>query len=246
MLRLRALDGVDADPSPAWRGSAVHAVFEEWMKEDGCDPQKLRARAERMLAETAAHPVLRALWSPRLLEAIDWAAETMKANLAEGRRPIAAERDGSAELGGIELYGKVDRIDRLPDGSLAIVDYKTGQPPSRAQVEAGFAMQLGLLGLIAERGGFGDLEGVPAAFEYWSLASHKGALGHVQSPVGPKRLSPEEFKARSAQILRDAAERWLIGDDPFTAKLHPEYSPYADYDQLMRLDEWYGRAEGAE
>ena len=25
------------------------------------------------------------------------------------------------------------------------------------------------------------------------------------------------------------------------AKLHPEYAPYAEYDQLMRRDEWYGR-----
>ena len=27
-----------------------------------------------------------------------------------------------------------------------------------------------------------------------------------------------------------------------TAKLHPEYAPYADFDQLMRLEEWYGRS----
>ena len=28
---------------------------------------------------------------------------------------------------------------------------------------------------------------------------------------------------------------------PFTAKLNPAYAPYGDYDQLMRLEEWYGR-----
>jgi ATP-dependent helicase/nuclease subunit B len=38
-----------------------------------------------------------------------------------------------------------------------------------------------------------------------------------------------------------AAEAWLTGEAPFTAKLHPEYAPYGEYDQLMRLDEWYGR-----
>ena len=37
------------------------------------------------------------------------------------------------------------------------------------------------------------------------------------------------------------AAKWLTGAEPFTAKLHPEYAPYGDYDQLMRLDEWYGR-----
>ena len=34
---------------------------------------------------------------------------------------------------------------------------------------------------------------------------------------------------------------WLTGDEPFTAKLNPAYAPYGDYDQLMRLEEWYGR-----
>ena len=38
-----------------------------------------------------------------------------------------------------------------------------------------------------------------------------------------------------------AARRWLTGEEPFTAKLHPAYAPYGDYDQLMRLEEWYGR-----
>mgnify|MGYP006142135021 CR=1 FL=1 len=42
-----------------------------------------------------------------------------------------------------------------------------------------------------------------------------------------------------------AAGQWLTGSEPFTAKLHPEYAPYGDYDQLMRLDEWYGRGDGA-
>ena len=38
-----------------------------------------------------------------------------------------------------------------------------------------------------------------------------------------------------------AAEKWLTGSEPFTAKLNPAYAPYGDYDQLMRLEEWYGR-----
>ncbi len=43
MLALMALDPVDADPTAAWRGSAVHDVLEAWMKEDDCDPARLRA-----------------------------------------------------------------------------------------------------------------------------------------------------------------------------------------------------------
>ncbi|ABQ69036.1 Double-strand break repair protein AddB [Rhizorhabdus wittichii RW1] len=245
MLRLRPLDAVDADPTPAWRGTAVHAVFEAWMKQDDCDPDRLLPRAEAMLRDMAAHPVMQALWEPRLIEALRWVADRMREERAQGRRPIAAELDGRVEVAGITLTGKVDRIDRLADGTLAIVDYKTGKPPSAAQVEAGYAMQLGLLGLIADRGGFDGIEGTPLAFEYWSLAKDRDAFGQVRSPVGGKsHVAPQDFVAHAAAILASAVERWLTGTEPFTAKLAPEYSPYADYDQLMRLDEWYGRGGG--
>ena len=251
MLRLRPWEQVDADPTAAWRGSAVHRVFERWIREDACAPAALRPRAEAMLAEVAAHPVVRTLWAPRLIEAIEWVAATMAEDLAAGRRPLAAEIKGEAAIAGIRLEGTADRIDRLPDGRLAIVDYKSGQPPSKRAVAEGYAMQLGLLGLIAERGGFGEIgAGEVAAWEYWSLARGRdGALGYRDTPVdtsGKGRGVPaEEFTTRAARMLTHAVETWLTGDAPFTAKLHPEHAPCADYDQLMRLDEWYGRGAAA-
>jgi ATP-dependent helicase/nuclease subunit B len=250
MLRLRAWDGVDADPSAAWRGSAVHAVFEAWIKHDDCDPAKLRPRAEALLKETAAHPVLRALWTPRLIEAIEWVAAEVQADLEKGRRPILAERKGQIDIAEVSLEGTVDRVDRLADGSLAIVDWKTGKPPSKRAVAEGYSMQLGLLGLIAERGGFEGLTGKPTAFEYWSLASKDGKLGYRTTPVDVKGkgdgINPSDFTTRAARVLTDAVHAYLTGNAAFTAKLHPEYAPYADYDQLMRLDEWYGRSGEAE
>jgi ATP-dependent helicase/nuclease subunit B len=242
MLALPALDEVDADPGAAWRGSAVHKVLEAWMKEDDCDPARLRPRAEAFLRDVSAHPLMRALWQPRLLEAIDWIAEEVAKNREAGRRPLRAEAWGETEVAGVTLHGMADRIDRLADGSLAIVDYKTGTPPGPKAVGEGYSMQLGLLGLIAERDGFDGIEGVPAAFEYWSLARKAGKLGYVASPVGGRSdIDPVDFTTVAARHFIAAAEAWLTGGAPFTAKLHPEFAPYGEYDQLMRLDEWYGR-----
>jgi ATP-dependent helicase/nuclease subunit B len=242
MLRFSALDQIDADPSAAWRGTAVHKVLEDWMREDDCDPAKLRRRAENLLNESSVHPLMRALWQPRLLEAIDWIAEKVAENRAEGRLPLTAETKGRVEIGGISLEGTADRIDRLGDGRLAIVDYKTGKAPSTKAVREGYAMQLGLLGLIAERGGFEDVDGIVACFEYWSLAKDRGKLGYVMSPVGGRNgIGPAEFTKLAEENFIAAARKWLTGEEPFTAKLHSEHAPYGDYDHLMRLDEWYGR-----
>ncbi len=242
MLQLSALDVIDADPSPAWRGTAVHEVLEKWMKEDECDPTKLRPRAEALLQANSAHPLMRALWQPRLLEAIDWIAGEVARNKEAGRRPLKAEVTGRIDIAGVSLKGTADRIDVEGDGSIVIVDYKTGMPPRAKAVAEGYAMQLGLLGLIAERGGFDGVEGVAACFEYWSLARKNGKLGHVSSPVGGRNgLEAHEFTTMAARNFIAAANEWLTGEAPFTAKLHPEHAPYGDYDQLMRLDEWYGR-----
>jgi ATP-dependent helicase/nuclease subunit B len=239
ILKLRQIDPVDADHTAAWKGSAVHEVFERWLIEDQCDPDKLRARAEALLAGETIHPMLRALWAPRLLEAIDWMAELERANRAEGRRPLAAEATGQAVLAGIAVEGRADRIDRLADGGTAIVDYKTGKPPTRKAIEAGFALQLGLLGLIARGGGFDDAPGEPEVFEYWSLIRDRDGFGKCVR--ADKDMGSEEFLAHAFRNFAEAAEKWLVGSEPFTAKLNPAYAPYGDYDQLMRLEEWYGR-----
>lgn len=245
MLRLSPLDPVDADPSAAWRGTAVHAVLEQWYRLDACDPAQLRPRALQMLADERTHPMMRALWQPRLMEAIDWIAEEMAARAGEGRRVVDVERWGTVPFAGVELGGRFDRLDRLADGSLAIVDYKTGKPPSLAAVREGFSMQLGLLAIIAERGGFEGIAGTARCFEYWSLSRNRaGGFGYVESPVDPKRRDPipaDEFVAKAERHFTEAAGKWLTGDAPFTAKLVPDYAPYAEYDQLMRRDEWYGR-----
>ena len=197
-----------------------------------------------MLADERTHPMMRALWQPRLMEAIDWIAQEITAQSADGRRVLGVEQEGQIQFAGVTLRGKFDRIDRLPDGTLAVVDYKTGQPPTPKAVRAGYSLQLGLLGLIAEEGGFEGIKGEARGFEYWSLARKNGSFGYVDSPVSPRKRDPipaDEFVAIAGGNFHEAVKDWLTGGRAFTAKLVPEYAPYAEYDQLMRRDEWYGR-----
>jgi len=239
ILKLRSLDPLEDDHTARWKGTAVHEVFEKWLLEDDCDPTRLRGRAEQLLAGEAIHPMLRALWAPRLLEAIDWIADLERSNRAKGRKPLAAEVSGEAPLAGVLVHGRADRVDMLAEGGIAIIDYKTGAPPKQKAVDAGFALQLGLLGLIARAGGFDNVRGEPEAFEYWSLTRVNGRFGKLMCP--DDRMGADAFLENSYAAFAAAAQKWLTGTEPFTAKLNPAYAPYGDYDQLMRLEEWYGR-----
>ena len=239
VLRVRRIDPVDADHSAAWKGTAVHKVLEEWLSQDDCDPDKLMGRARALLVSETIHPMLRALWQPRLMEAIRWIEEQESTNQSLGRRPIAPEKKGEANIAGVLLHGKADRIDRFEVGGIAIVDYKTGKAPSQTAVDEGFSLQLGLLGLIAEAGGFEGISGRSRAHEYWSLSKYRNEFGRCVRP--DKKMGPDAFLDHARRNFTAVARDYLTGDRAFEAKLHPAYAPYGDYDQLMRLEEWYGR-----
>lgn len=249
ILRLARLDPVDADAGPAWRGTAVHEILQHWA-ESARDPADLEVRARAMFDRPEIHPLLKALWQPRLVEAVRWIAAEVLADQAAGRTIVAVEAEGRADIAGVTLTGKADRIDRMSDGTLGIVDYKTGKPPSARQVRAGYALQLGLLGLIAEQGGFPGTAAseVAGCFEYWSLAKKNDAFGYRDSPVDPMgkrdKIITADFTSWVHARFEQVAGAYLTGDSPFAAQVNPEVANYGDYDQLMRLEEWYGRDDG--
>jgi ATP-dependent helicase/nuclease subunit B len=246
ILGLKVLDPVDAEPSYAWRGTLVHDVLQDWFAEDKCDPDCLLERAENLLSNEALDPTMRALWQPRMAAGLRWIAhETARLQEEEGRELLVAEVSGHTDLLGIKIKGRADRIDRLDDGSLAIIDYKTGSAPKPPQATAGFAMQLGLVGLMAERGAIEGVSGQAGRFEYWSLAKAKGEFGHISQPTSKKatdnHIEAADFVGFIKRQAEDALTKWILGSEPFSAKLKPEYANYEDYNQLMRLQEWDGR-----
>ncbi|MDM8012083.1 MAG: double-strand break repair protein AddB [Parasphingorhabdus sp.] len=247
IMGFASLDRIDEDPSAAWRGTIIHDILDQWARQDDYAPGALRERAQAFLQDPGLHPLMRGLWAPRLLEGLDWIAQTVAENRKAGREPLASEIYGKTEIAGVELSGIADRIDRMPDGGLAVVDYKAGGAPSNRAVIEGYNLQLGLLAAIAELGGFKDIAGEAVAFEYWSLAKKSGtdSFGHVRSPTKGRAdniIAADAMVDHAVARLNDAADLYLKGSEPMTAKLHPEYARYADYDQLMRLEEWYGRS----
>ncbi|MEL7319515.1 MAG: double-strand break repair protein AddB [Pseudomonadota bacterium] len=254
ILGLRSLDPLAADPfsDPALRGTLVHAILDQWHKARATDPDlPLVAFAERALKQTNPHPLLWGLWRPRIMAALTRFEDWIDMMAEDGRTVALTESWGAMDYLGVRVFGQADRIDRLPDGTLAIVDYKTGAAPTKAQVEAGYRLQLGVLGLIARDGSFKPgkdasdalaMRGEASVFEFWSLAKNGDHFGKIVSPVrgekertGPK---PERFLPLHDEKLTEAITRFIKGSEPFTARENPNYPGYTEYDQLMRLEEW--------
>ena len=56
-------------------------------------------------------------------------------HIGEFKRPFYVEYNFDLKIEGVAVTGKVDRIDQLDDGSLAVIDYKTGKPIPQERVQ---------------------------------------------------------------------------------------------------------------
>jgi ATP-dependent helicase/nuclease subunit B len=108
----------------------------------------LRRIGEKHFAPLMEKPEARALWWPRFQRITRWFAEWEAARRgdiaaidAEIRGEIKIPLDNARIF---TLSARADRIERRGDGHYAILDYKTGQPPTGKQVRMGLSPQLTL------------------------------------------------------------------------------------------------------
>ena len=64
----------------------------------------------------------------------------------EDGEPVWFERGFQFRMGPHMLRGRVDRVDRLPDGGYELIDYKTGRPKTAAQLREDVQLSLYAVG----------------------------------------------------------------------------------------------------
>jgi ATP-dependent helicase/nuclease subunit B len=245
ILKLRALDPIDADPGAADRGKIIHDALDRFIAGHrdnlpGDAMGALIAAGRAAFGTTLAHPSVAAFWWPRFERVAGWFLDFERARRAAGTRPIATEVRGETEIRGAGrpflLTANADRIDRLADGALAIIDYKTGQPPKPGRVASGLAPQLPLEAVIAARGGFAGVPpGTTAELSYLRL-SGGNPPGELLPALG--KASPDDAIAEALAGLTRLIALFDDPETPYRAGLRPEFAALGDYDHLARLDEW--------
>jgi ATP-dependent helicase/nuclease subunit B len=240
---LNELDPLSSGPDAKWFGIARPQI-PAGLAERGAD---LRSAFDAELVAFAPIPALDSLARAFLATAHRAvAALGGGARLGVTRRALAGRQRGQRDAGRRwhHAHGTADRVDQAADGTLAIVDYKTGAAPSAKSTGEGLNSQLGLLGLLAEDAGLGDLAPEPVgAFEYWELKRDrkKAVDGAVKAIKGqkPKPSTAAAVVERAREALAELSALYLLGQQAFVPG--DTGKRYADFDQLMRRDEWFGR-----
>ena len=257
IMRLKALKPLDEATDASDYGSLVHDGLHRFLRAFGAAwPANAAAELRRAMAQALGEAGLRqaliAWWSPRLERIADWVAAT-EAERRAIRAPvaIATEASGAVELlrpgGRFRLTGRADRIERYGDGTLAILDYKTGSPPSQKDVEAGLAPQLLLEAAMAADGGFGEtLRGTTEALVYWCLS---GGLdpGEAMSLYKKNPTDIQNAVLEAKDRLGELIDAFDQPDRAYLSRPHPGLAPrFSDYEQLARVAEWSAAGDGDE
>jgi ATP-dependent helicase/nuclease subunit B len=243
ILNLRVLDPIDDRPNAATKGNLLHEALEAFLKEDGPmygpdGHQRLLAVGRRVFEPVLSQPTVYAFWWPRFERIAAWFIKHEEARRSSHRVVLIEDwAEHTFTSGGISftLVAKADRIDQYVEtGALSIIDYKTGNIPTSKQVDAGYAPQLPLEGLLAQNGAF---KGVPPAavndLSFWKLSGGNPVF-EVKQPI----------KDIEAAIM--AAENGLLrlvrtfADDktPYLSNPRPSIAGYGEYDHLARVKEW--------
>jgi probable DNA repair protein len=141
-LNAQALERPESGLGPAERGQLLHLLMARLWRELR-DHETLvgieASRLSQLVEEAAAHAVAK-VQSDRPGRLEDRFAELERERLAKiahgwlqierGRPPfevILREEKMTLAAGALELKGRIDRLDRLEGGGLAVIDYKSGQ-----------------------------------------------------------------------------------------------------------------------
>lgn len=247
VLNLRPLDRLGEDPDARERGTIIHAIFARFVFEqhDPADPgalERLMVTAAEEFAGLEAIGERRDIWLRRFATAAEQFLEFERDRAAFVRKRHA-EVAGRWDLRLREPFaitGQADRVDLLEDGTLEILDFKTGSPPSAAAMKAFEAPQLPIEAMMALNAGLKD---IPQA--------DTSALTYIKIGLGPDAFKPSAFATGDGMSVMEAAEEvfrrvqghidyFLFHQTALPARLLPlKTQRFAGaYDHLARVAEW--------
>ncbi|GAB5456760.1 MAG: double-strand break repair protein AddB [Henriciella sp.] len=249
VLRLRPLDPLNLPADVRARGTAVHKALERFELEDF--PEQADALLGVLEEELRRGGVadadiisLRDVRRQVCAEYIDWRSE--QAHAIQGRPYTELRGEIEIAIAGepFKLKGTADRIEARETGGVAILDFKTGRPPSEKQVRAGLSPQMPLQGLIARNGGYKEL----GKAEVEALTYIRFGTGFDVQNIGDAAARGKIEAKSMAEVIADAELGLLRVLTSFADPAHPYLSAprperviyESAYTRLARRSEWTG------
>ena len=256
ILKLKPLEPIGAEAGARESGILLHDVLSRFVIDHpsgalvpGAEAE-ITASAEAAFSELMRNAAFRAFTWPRhafaMKQFIAW-----ENSRRDDIKDIDTEQHGRLSLtladdSTFTLTGVADRIEHHKDGSLIVVDYKSGRVPSPKEIKAGFSPQLTLEAAMIARGAFekvGKKEATGALY-----VKIGGAKGLEEKEVkGEKGQSFDELVQDQFEELHKLLSQFREEATPYVPRPYPQFTnAYGAYDHLARVREWSAGGEGGE
>lgn len=252
ILKLSKLEDLEKPIEAKEKGTLLHDVLERFIAahKDTIPANAkdiLKSHAEDHIAQLHDDQSVWSFWWPRFERLCDWfIANEIDWRFENHARPLQLEAEGTltieANESSLTLKGIADRIDLMPDGSCAIIDYKTGSGFSSAKMASGDTPQLPLEAMMLNDGGFaqaGIAQGKTTSYlAYWSLTG--GTKPGVITPLPSTR---EKDLEAIIEKTREGLERLIAAfadpGTPYICLPRAHATPrFNDFEHLERIKEW--------
>ena len=243
ILSLPELDAVAKPLGAAERGTAVHDALRRFCEQAGASDDGGLARlldcCRAAFAQFDIDPPTLRLWWPRFERMAEWFIDRereLRAAAARHHFEVPARAGLSVNGEEFSITARADRIDLLKDGTLRIIDYKTGKLPSYKEVASGLNPQLALEAWLAAKGAFAGLEpGCVSELAYVRLSG-----GIVPGELRPAHgdTSAANLAAEAANGLARLLAQYLESATPYLALADQAGASRGSIRHLARTDEW--------
>ena len=126
-----------------------------------------------------------------------------------------------------------------------MLDFKTGSPPGKTEVQIGFAPQLTLTGALAARGAFeGGQALTPRGLTYVRVSGRKPPI--VVTEALGEDFDPADMSEAAWDGFLALLESYENGTESYRSRVAPKYIKRAgDYAHLARVFEWTTASDGS-
>ena len=245
ILKIRQKNLIDEPPSVALRGSLIHDIIAEF---SACYPtgklpkdagDKLNKILEAHLLKWSNISYIDLFWRQKLSIILDWFLEE-ECRRRNDSFQVVVEKEGRVELPIgqrlILITARADRIELDQDNNYQIIDYKSGNPPSKLEVSSGRAVQLLVEAAILSKGGYNLSEKTAQdiALYYWHLR------GRATEPAKIDDVTPDEFDvAIIFKKLLELVQSFENEEQPYLSEPNSAQRPkFSEVRHLARIKEW--------
>ena len=246
VLRLETVDPMNDALGPAPRGTAIHKALELFEAEGAPKtPEALVGLLVQNLSAAGEPEAVLAAREAVLGQMADWYLGWRSDRRVDGKPRLEVKGKLEYDIAGdpFTLSAMADRIERQPDGSLVIVDFKTGSPPSDKEIAVGLSQQMPLQALIAAKGGYENVrEASVSALEYVAFKAKPDARVIGQSRA--LQATPDELATQAEEGLLRLIAAYRRNDAKFLSAPRVQFVKYDNgYNRLARRAEWAGDTE---